>query len=795
MTARRSIAGPGTLCLVVLLVVLLAVPSVSASAFRPPAPAVASDLTYASLGAAEVYAGSFATRAGYEGSYIPLISHPRPAVGPESVMVTFFPSTPAFFTPPPLGAAPLSVAEIANEYGLSPSAFAAAEQYFTSQGLTIVHASPDRLSLTLTGTASAIGDAFGTALEAGAYAGKPVTIPLTSPSLPAPLESEVSSVTGLSSGFDSFSLPPGLPSTPALTSASGPAGDPDLITPAIARQIYDLSALYNRSGSSQYSIGQGIVLLLWGDGYAPNDLNSFFANDYPGSFPLPNIVGYPVDGAPSPSANAVNDPSNAPRELTLDLEWSGSMAPGATLDAVYAPDGPAADNYSPSDTSMEDALNEAVTGISGVSAISMSFGTPENSSVPLQTAFTTDFATATHEGITILGATGDFGGDYAPNCQGGIAMDFPASSPDVIAVGGTDPVLSRNAIGQPTGLASESAWSGSAGGFSTVYKAPSWQEVGNAASVISANGYRATPDVAAAATYNYLYYDGTDAVAAGTSFSTPLWAGLVTEMDATFGAKLGFVTPRLYDVGANQEAGKGIIGLGNVTGGTTCIGTAGPGWNTETGWGSPRALNLYEDLTATFVNLTVSATPSPVAPGGTVTLLAELSNRTSGAPIPGVPVQVSLQASDPNGPCAGVWGSGNISSNATGFVSLSVAVPACYFGSHGTATVTVIADGLYGTNSTTFEINLLGFVPALAGIENYPLNVVAFGAIMAVVIAIGYVLGRPPRRTRYAPPASTGPPPGAQEGAPPARSSASLPPPSTPSPSPPPPPRNGPPGA
>ena len=52
--------------------------------------------------------------------------------------------------------------------------------------------------------------------------------------------------------------------------------------------------------------------------------------------------------------------------------------------------------------------------------------------------------------ITLLAATGDLGGDAAANCAGGPAMDYPASSPDVIAVGGTDPTLARNVLGQVT---------------------------------------------------------------------------------------------------------------------------------------------------------------------------------------------------------------------------------------------------------------------------------------------------------------------------------------------------------
>jgi kumamolisin len=776
---------------VVLIAVLLAVPALLGTTDRSTTELPSTQTATVPFDAGAVYSGSFATRAGYESGYAQSVADAVPASGPSLAVVSFRPSDPSFFSPPPLGAPPLSLAEIADRYGLSPSAYASTESYFESTGLRIVHTTTDRLSMTVGGSASALGRAFGTELEVGSYEGRTVTFPSVPPALPATIESSVGSVVGLASGFDTFSLPAGLPGMTRAAS-SQPAANPDLITPAIAREIYDLSSLYNVSGSAQYATGQGIVLLLWGDGYDPTDLATFFSADYPAGFPTIHYDAVPVDGAPAPSSNAPSDPSKAPQELTLDMEWSGSMAPGATLHAVYAPDGPANQNYSPTDAAMTDALTQAVTGIPGVSVISMSFGTPEFASASLRAGWATDLATAMQEGITLLAATGDFGGDAQANCGGGPSVDYPSSSPDVIAVGGTDPVLARNLLGQVTGLASESAWSESAGGFSKVYPAPSWQEVGSAAAPISASGFRGMPDVSAAATYNYVYYNGQAGTAAGTSFATPLWAGLVTEMDAIYHGHLGFLTPRLYAVGASQESGKDPVGLADITSGSTCIGTASSGWDTETGWGSPRALNLYEDLTATFVNLTVSASPSPVAPGGTVTIVGKLSNRTNGAALVGVPVTVSLQASDPNGPCSGVWGSEDVASNATGFVSLAVTVPVCFFGSHASANVVVTSDGYYGANSTTLDVNLLGLFPALAGIEQYPQNVVAFALIMGAGMAIGYVLGRgrsrrtlPPPSARPTPPALARPiPPSATQ--PPATQPSTASPPSPPGPTQPP---------
>jgi len=777
------------LALTVLIVGLVGIPSVSAGSAHPLGGSRAPESVTIVPGTAAVYEGTFAARAGFDPVESSSVVDRLAAMGEQLAVVTFYPSAPSFFVPPPVGARPLTVSEIADRYGLSPVAYASAEAYFESMGLSIVHTNPTRLSVTLGGSAALLGRAFGTELAFGIYEGRSVMFPAAPPVLPPALESEVASVVGLSSGIDTFALPAGLPPVPAGAGGARPAA-PDEISPSIARLIYGLSALYNVTGSPRYATGEGIALVLWGDGYDPSDIASFFANDYPAGFPRPTVQPFNLDGAPPPSSSAPNDPSNAPQELTLDLEWSGSMAPGATLSPVYVPDGPANQGYSPSVATITDAFTKAVTGIPGVSVVSMSFGTPEGASQPLQSAWATDIATAAQEGITLLAATGDLGGDLSASCSGGPSTEFPAISPGVIAVGGTNPTLARNLLGEVTGIASESAWSGSGGGFSTSTPAPSWQLVGSAAAAISSNGdRRGIPDVSAAATINYLFFKGQSGVAAGTSFATPLWAGLVSEMDALYGTPLGFLTPRLYAVGANQELGRDPVGVADISSGSTCFGSATRGWDPETGWGSPRALLLYEDLTATFVNLTLSATPSPVAPGGTVKLVAQLTNRTDGKPIAGVPVSVSLKASDGNGPCAGAWGSGDLITNSTGFVSLAATVPTCYLGGHGTATATVTSDGYYGATSTTVDVNLLGFVPALAGIQTYPENVVAFVLIMAVACLLGYAIGRPRQRApvpssapRSPSSAAVAPAPASPTGTPPA-ASAPSPPPDTASPS------------
>ncbi len=702
----------------------------------------------------------FAARAGFHASLLSEVAGGAPATGNRSLVVTFLPRDPSLFTPPATGSPPLSVAEVANRYGLTTAEYNATQAYFRSEGLTVTQVWPDRMALTLRGPVPAIDRSFSTYLLEGSYLDRTVTYPAVPPALPPGIQSRVAAVTGLESGVTTFTLP--LSNAFPLDAGVAPAlGDSNLVTPAIARSIYDVSSLYSRNGSPAYATSEGIAIVLWGEGYSPLDVTTFFQQDYPSTFPQPTVVPEPVAGAPAPSNSASSDPCPEARELTLDLEWSGSMAPGATLYPVYAPYSGGSGGCQPLTSDLADALHTAV--LLPVAAVSMSFGTPEFDDAGLRAAFDTYLAEAVQRGIVPFAATGDLGGYSQAGCQGVPAPQYPSTSPEVIAVGGTDVVLQRNIVtGAITGF-QESAWNESGGGFSTQYAAPAWQNLGNP--------MRGTPDVSASSAEDYLYFQGQGEVAAGTSFATPLWAGIVTEMTAEFGRSLGPLGPRLYTIGTGEPTGRAGIGLADITSGSTCLGPATPGWDQETGWGSPRAFVLYEDLTATFVRLSVNATPSPVGPGGTVTIVAHLANATTLAAIPNVPVDVSLVSSTNLGPCTGTFGSASPTTDASGNVSVSMTVPACYLGASADVSVTVLSNGYYGTNSTTVPVNLLAFVPFLSGLTTYPASLLGFALIMTVAGAIGYGLGRPRRASDArvasvvpAPPAGTGGSPGPSTG-------------------------------
>ena len=589
-------------------------------------------------------AASFASRAGYSAAYSAGALDPRPAGGSVPVVLTF-------------------------DAPLGPSAYAAAVSYFTAHGLTARPGGLGRLTLDLQGPAAAVGAAFGTELLGGTYDGGHAVFPAGPPVLPAGLEAEVAGVVGLSSGVTpfSFALDP--------LSAIGP-DDQNTVTPALAREFYGFSTLYNLTGGADFPTNLTVAVVLWGNGVDPSDIRTFLNEDYPSTFPTPTINYVPVAGAPpsGPGADSGGD-MRAAEELTLDTEWALSMAPGATIDAVYAPAGPPP-SYSPSSANLTAALQKAIS--LGASVVSMSFGTPDSSAGGLASSWESIFANAEAKGVTFVAATGDTGGDTndTPVCSGTPAPEYPATSPHVIAVGGTNVTLQRNTLtGQVTGF-SESGWSSSGGGYSSLgfnRPAPSWQDVGSAAAPIEAGGGRGTPDVSASAADNYLYFDGSPAQAGGTSFASPLWAGLIADLDAKWGHLLGFVTPSLYHVGANEPSGEIGDGLVDVTGGGNCVGTASAGWDPVTGWGSPRAAVLFDDLLGSFVTIDLDLDRSTIAPGGSVGITAQVTNRTSGAPLAGIEVVLSVSSDTTIGPCTGTFSSATPSTNATEKIAFMIA--------------------------------------------------------------------------------------------------------------------------
>jgi kumamolisin len=194
-------------------------------------------------------------------------------------------------------------------------------------------------------------------------------------------------------------------------------------------------------------------------------------------------------------------------------------------------------------------------------------------------------------GVSICVASGDNGSSDGVT-DGGNHVDFPASSPHVLACGGTN-LQSKNGA-----ITSETVWNdgaqggASGGGFSAQFPLPSWQQ--SAGIQPPSGGGRGVPDVAGDAdpqTGYQVRVDGQSLVIGGTSAVAPLWSGLIALLNEKLGKPLGFLQPTLYGLAASTKA------LNDITQGSNGAFAAAAGWDAATGLGSPEGANLLKALT------------------------------------------------------------------------------------------------------------------------------------------------------------------------------------------------------
>ena len=395
---------------------------------------------------------------------------------------------------------------------------------------------------------------------------------------------------GLARAGSSTSYLPSATASPALApgAALGSNGAPLPYTPAQIQSAYGLNSL------AANGAGQTIAIVdPYHDAAAFSDLNTFSA-----TFGLPqfNLAGGTSSAPGLPTftqvSTTVPDGSGVwALETALDIEWAHVMAPMANITLVEATDD-GAGFYA--------AVNTA-KALPGVSVVSMSWGGAE---VPGQIANDPTFTTpagklANNQGVTFVAATGDYGSP--PN--------YPATSPNVVGVGGTSLVLAATTNAR----VSETAWSSSNGGLSSVYAQPSFQaNVTNLAGTAS----RASPDVAFLADPNpgvYVYdsvprfgQSGPWWHEGGTSLGAPAWSGLIADADALRTSEgLGTLDgasqtlPALYSLPATD--------FFDITTGSNKTYSAGPEYDLVTGLGTPNAAQLVPDL----ANYGVTAAPEP----------------------------------------------------------------------------------------------------------------------------------------------------------------------------------------
>ncbi len=462
--------------------------------------------------------------------------------------------------------------EFEQLHGADPASIALVESFARQSNLTVKEKSPGRRTVILSGTVAAMNQAFGVELKQyqhpnGTYRGRTGTV-----QLPAELQDVVEGVFGLDN------RPQAKPHFRRRGVAGARAAAVNLsYTPPQIATLYSFPTGVDGSGEC-------IALIELGGGYNPTDLSNYWNQLNLSETPTVSAVS-----VGNGNNNPTGDPNGPDGEVMLDIEVAGSIAAASKI-VVYFAENTDAGFLNAITTAVHDDTNKP-------SVVSISWGGPESAwTQQAMTSMDQAFQSAAAMGVTVCVASGDDGSTDGVG-DGLNHVDFPASSPNVLACGGTELVASGNTITNETvwnELANNEGASG--GGISDVFPLPSYQSAANVPPSANPNHNvgRGVPDVAGNAdpTTGYVtLVDGNPDVIGGTSAVAPLFAGLIALINDALGKPVGFLNPLLYQNPTGD--------FNSITSGNNGAYSAGPGWNPCTGLGSPIGIQIAAALGVT----------------------------------------------------------------------------------------------------------------------------------------------------------------------------------------------------
>jgi kumamolisin len=446
----------------------------------------------------------------------------------------------------------LSREELAARHGADPADVAKIDAFAHEHGLTVTSVHLSSRIIKLKGTIAAFNSAFGVKLSkikrgTEVFRGRKGSI-----LVPAKLHGIITGVHGLddrSVARPYFRMHSGKKKKGANR---GNARDRSLA-------VTDVARLYNHPAKLTGK-GQCIALIelntldkkgrVSGTGFKSSDIAAFFKRI---GIPAPEIVSVGVDGGANRPGKSSTD-----EEVVGDIEVAGAIAPGAKI-AVY---------FAPSTTKgFIDAVNAAVhDAVRRPSIISISWGTtedPDGQPPPgmFFDALNEAFRDAAAMGITVCVASGDYGsaGMAPADWDGRPHTEFPASSPFVLACGGTKLESSNGKIKRETVWNEGPRRGAGGGGISSHFRLPAYQKKVDAPKTPNGFKGRGVPDVAGnadRATGYQLVFNGRVHSGGGTSAVAPLMAGLIALINEHLvkesGKTSGFVNPLIYAAGSKS---------------------------------------------------------------------------------------------------------------------------------------------------------------------------------------------------------------------------------------------------
>jgi kumamolisin len=485
----------------------------------------------------------------------------------------------------------VSTTQLGDRYGADPDDAQLVAEVLGEYGLTVTEFHLPSRRLKVSGTIAAMQSAFGTTLTA-------VSSPhpdgsghvqhryrTGSLSVPARLSGIITAVVGLDdrpAARPQFRRPPAYGVRAEAEPEDGTGAGPEAAAkagPLTAPQVAD----FYKFPANTDGTGQTVAIIELGGGFTQSDLSAYFSGL---GLAVPSVTAVGIDGA-------ANSPGqDADGEVELDIQVVGGVAPGAAQVVYFGPN---------TDQGFIDAIAEAVHAALPPIAVSISWGMSEDQwSQQSRAAMDSVFADAAALGVTLTVASGDNGASDDPGGQNSVHCDFPASSPNALACGGT------KLVGNTTSFAisSEVVWNelssnegAGGGGVSDTFPLPAYQQsAGVPASANGGGSGRGVPDVAGNADplSGYLVVvDGRRQPIGGTSAVAPLWAGLVARLAQATGKRFGLLQPLLYN---GVTAGVAAPGFNDIVSGSNGAYSAGPGWDACSGLGSPDGTALLARL-------------------------------------------------------------------------------------------------------------------------------------------------------------------------------------------------------
>jgi subtilase family serine protease len=558
----------------------------------------------------------------------------------------------------------LTPTQFAAQFGLSSSDIAKVTAWLTGEGFTVTGVANGGTFVTFDGTVAQAEAAFGTSIHNLSVNGEAHFANTTNVSVPSVFANVVGAVTGL----HDFRPKPRVHTSVASPHFTSSISEDHFVAPGDIYAIYQVSSTLLSAGGAGIGTGANCHSVPAGttcgdiavtgqvDIYLA-DIAAFRSASGLSTTNLPTVLLAASSADPGPGCTLANQilcfPSPNESDLaesSIDLEWSGSMAPSATILFVNSTDVLL--------KSMTYAVDSDLAPI-----ITTSYGNCEAAwgSSEMNT-LNQLFKQANAQGQTVLAASADTGAadcDAGPLAEEGVAVDFPGSSPYVTSMGGTQfndgtatgvtQYWNANSssgtanAGSATGYIPEQPWndfpsiigfSGGGGGFSNFFTKPAWQR----GTGVPTDGARDVPDLSLDASDShdtFLYCVNVAAAngaqsctsgfrnastnletAGGTSFDSQIFGGMLALVEQKSGSRIGNANPTIYAL-ANKAAdytpGQTFATLPTVVFNDVTTGnnqlpcalntpnclvggvigySAGSGYDLASGWGSPNIANL-----------------------------------------------------------------------------------------------------------------------------------------------------------------------------------------------------------